>query len=164
MDVVLAFHVQKRLLMLQEISAVVRKIDDEFEKQWQNQNLQVAKPADNLLVARRISLGLTGTIPSLEEIRQFEKIPAPQQIDWWTRYLLDDRRSSDYLAERLARAYVGVENGPFIVYRRRRFVSWLSEQLRNPAPLQRTGQRTSGEQWALDRFAQRQFLYRHDRR
>ena len=29
----------------------------------------------------------------------------------------------------LARAYVGTEDGPFLIYRRRRFVSWLSDQL-----------------------------------
>ena len=33
------------------------------------------------------------------------------------------------MAERFARAYVGVENGQFLIYRRRRFVLWLSDRL-----------------------------------
>ncbi|MCP4812962.1 MAG: DUF1553 domain-containing protein, partial [Planctomycetaceae bacterium] len=41
---------------------------------------------------------------------------------------------ADYLAERLARAYVGTEQGPFLVYRRRRFVTWLSDQLAENRP------------------------------
>jgi hypothetical protein len=48
--------------------------------------------------------------------------------------LLEDRRFADYVAERLARAFVGVENGPFIVFRRQRFVSWLSDQLLTNTP------------------------------
>ena len=40
----------------------------------------------------------------------------------------------DYFAERLARAYVGAENGPFLLYRRRRFVSWLADQLAQNRP------------------------------
>jgi hypothetical protein len=82
-----------------------------------------------LTVARRISLGLTGTIPSLEEIRQFESWPDGGRVERWLRETLADRRYADFVAERLARAYVGVEDGPFLLYRRRRFVSWLSDQL-----------------------------------
>ena len=43
--------------------------------------------------------------------------------------MLRDRRCTDYLAERLARVYVGTEDGPFILFRRRRFVAWLSDAL-----------------------------------
>ena len=50
-------------------------------------------------------------------------------IAWWLDRLLDDRRTSDYLAERLARVLVGAQDGPFLVYRRRRFVSWLADEL-----------------------------------
>ena len=83
---------------------------------------------------RRLSLALTGSIPSLEEIRAFEARPAEGRLDWWIETLLADRRSSDYLAERLARAFVGTEGGPFLVYRRRRFVSWLGDELMRNRP------------------------------
>lgn len=115
---------------LQDIQIVARRVDQQFEEKWKLKNIPAADQADNLIVARRLSLGLTGTIPSLEEIRQLEQVEPDNQIDWWTDYLLKDQRYYDYVAERLARAYVGVEDGPFILYRRRRFVMWLSEQLR----------------------------------
>lgn len=119
---------------VESISQVASNIDREFHDHWNAKNLQTAGKASNLIIARRLSLALTGTIPSLEEIRQFEQVPVENQIDWWAGYLLKDPRYSDYVAERLARAYVGTENGPFIVYRRRRFVMWLSEQLSENRP------------------------------
>jgi hypothetical protein len=104
-------------------------VDAEFAESWEAAGLEPAAPADDLTLIRRLSLALTGTIPSFEEIRAFEAQPEGERIHWWLSYLFEDRRYSDYLAERLARAYVGVDGGPFLVYRRRRFVSWLSEQI-----------------------------------
>jgi hypothetical protein len=75
-----------------------------------------------------------GTIPSLEEIRQLEGLPADQQLPWWIDHVLEDRRFADHFAERLARACVGTEEGPFIFYRRRRFVAWLAEQVARNQP------------------------------
>ncbi len=115
-------------------SQTIETIDSEFERVWKEQNLETAKKADDLLIARRLSLALTGTIPSLQEIRLIEKQPEEDRIDWFVSYLLDDERCHDYLAERLARAYVGVEDGPFIVFRRRRFVSWLSDEIEKNRP------------------------------
>ena len=87
-------------------------------------------PAYQQMVARRLSLALVGTVPSLQEIRQLEARPKNQDpLAWYTAHLLEDRRHADYWAERLARTYVGTENGPFVVYRRRRFVTWISDQL-----------------------------------
>lgn len=112
-----------------EFRHVVDQIDAEFRAAWQQEQLTPAGKAPDLKIARRLSLGLTGTIPSLEEIRELERQPQQQRIGWWVAHLLEDRRYADYVGERLARAYVGVENGPFLVYRRRRFVTWLSDQL-----------------------------------
>ena len=39
--------------------------------------------ADDLTIARRLSLALIGTVPSLEEIRRW-KVPADERIEWWT--------------------------------------------------------------------------------
>jgi hypothetical protein len=112
-----------------DFQAVVRQVNDAFRAEWQRQGLATAPAAADLSVARRLSLALTGTVPSLEEIRQFEAQPPELRIAGWTNYLLVDRRFSDYFAERLARAYVGTEDGRLIAYRRRRFVSWLSDEL-----------------------------------
>lgn len=104
-------------------------IDQEFRAAWSEAEMEAAPVADSLTLARRLSLALTGTIPSLEEIRALEALPEADRIDAWTEYLLRDPRHADYFAERLARSLVGVEDGPFLVYRRRRFVHWLGEQL-----------------------------------
>lgn len=111
-----------------DFSSVVEKVDRAFRDQWQATHVEPVEPASDLLVARRLSLALTGTVPSLEEIRALEKIPEADRQSWWLEYLFADRRSADYLAERFARAYVGVEVGPFLVYRRNRMVSWLSDE------------------------------------
>jgi hypothetical protein len=109
--------------------SVVAQVDATFRTDWAQQKLEPSPRASDLAVARRLSLALTGTIPSLQEIRQFEAQPEGQRLAWWTALLLQDRRYADYFAERLARAYVGTEDGPFIIYRRHRFVSWLSDEL-----------------------------------
>ena len=114
--------------------ALAREIDRQFRNSWHEHCLIPAPRADDLTIARRLSLALTGTVPSLEEIRELEKVPSADRGAWWLAHLLEDRRYADYVAERLARAYVGTENGPFIVYRRRRFVSWLADRLHDNAP------------------------------
>lgn len=107
----------------------VAAVDRAFAADWQQAGIQPAAAADALQIARRLSLGLAGTVPSIEEIRALERVPEEQRVEWWTERLLHDRRHADYLAERLARVYVGTENGPFLVYRRRRFVNWLSDAI-----------------------------------
>ena len=92
------------------------------------------RAAPQLAVMRRLSLALCGTIPSLEEIRRFEARPASGRIDAWLGDLLRDRRCADYLAERFARAFVGTEDGPFLKFRRRRFVAWLSDAILENRP------------------------------
>ena len=113
---------------------LISQIDHEFDRDWETHSVTPTRRANDFALARRLSLGLTGTVPSLEEIRELEKQPAEERLNWWVSHLLSDRRCSDYLAERLARAYVGVEDGPFVIFRRRRFVSWLSDQLEANRP------------------------------
>ncbi|HEY1172916.1 MAG TPA: DUF1553 domain-containing protein [Verrucomicrobiae bacterium] len=113
---------------------VVARVDAAFEKEWQAASVKPAPAAPILTLARRLSLGLTGTLPSLEEIRALEQQPAELALQWWLARLLEDRRYSDYLAERFARVYVGVENGPFLIYRRHRMVDWLSTEIQKNRP------------------------------
>jgi hypothetical protein len=112
-----------------DFRATVARVDATFRQSWKADNLTPANPADDLIVARRIALGLMGTVPSVEEIRQFEALPPNARLDWWLDHVLADRRSADFVAERLARAYVGTEDGPFVLFRRRRLVAWLSDQV-----------------------------------
>jgi hypothetical protein len=118
----------------EEFRASVERVNASFRQQWTEQRLQPTSSVPTLLAARRLALGLMGTIPSLEEIRQLETLPTDEQLPWWLDHILQDRRFADYFAERFARVYVGTEDGPFILYRRRRFVAWLSEQFAQNRP------------------------------
>lgn len=118
----------------EEFLAAVEQVDASFRQTRETQDIRPTPPAADLAVARRLALGLMGTIPSLEEIRQFETLPDEERLPWWIDHVLQDRRFNDYLAERLARACVGTEDGPFVFYRRRRFVTWLSEQIGRNRP------------------------------
>lgn len=109
-----------------DLRPVLACVDETFRRRWSEQKLTTA-PASELAVMRRLSLALCGTAPSLEEIRRFEALSPGTRLHAWLEELLADRRSADYLAERFARAFVGTEDGPFLRYRRRRFVAWLSD-------------------------------------
>jgi hypothetical protein len=108
---------------------IVEEINSALRSEWAAEGLKPAARASDLAILRRLSLALTGTIPSLEEIRRFETMPPDGRTSAWLNGLLHDRRFADYFAERLARVYVGTEAGPFLLFRRRRFVSWLSDDL-----------------------------------
>lgn len=119
---------------LLDIQRTAQAVDADFAKTWAQQQLQPAAKTDDLTLVRRLSLALTGSIPSLQEIRMLESMQRADVPQWWLSHLLSDRRTSDYLAERLARVYVGIENGPFLIYRRRRLVDWLSDAIQQNRP------------------------------
>ncbi len=108
---------------------VVKQVNKAFRDTWAEEAVTPAKPAPAMMVLRRSALALTGSIPSLEEIRRVETIPEAERTARYVDNLLNDRRFADYFAERFARAFVGTEGGPFLVFRRRRFVAWLSDKL-----------------------------------
>ena len=118
---------------------VVAEVDQQFQQQWKERSLPFAPAAQTLTVMRRASLALHGTIPSLEEVKAFAlesgyEMTDDKVIDRYVNYLLMDRRYSDYLSERFARIFVGVDAGPFLIYRRGRFRLWLSDQLMDNKP------------------------------
>ncbi|MCX6852740.1 MAG: DUF1553 domain-containing protein [Verrucomicrobia bacterium] len=119
---------------LEDIQRVAQAVDADFEKAWAQQALNPVGKTDDLTLVRRLSLALTGSIPSLQELRLLESLKSADAPQWWLSHLLSDRRTSDYLAERLARVYVGIENGPFLMYRRRRLVDWLSDAIQQNRP------------------------------
>jgi hypothetical protein len=113
---------------------VIEQVNAEWREHWVKAEVQSAPRADDLTIARRLALSLSGTVPSLEEIRRLEELPSEERLEWQLSSLLVDQRYADYLAERLARTYVGTENGPFLSYRRRRFLIWLAERLHENTP------------------------------
>lgn len=127
-----SYHQAQQVVL--HLKPVVDQVDAEFEAKWMEKGLQVASQADDLTVARRLALALAGTIPSVEEIRALEELPSEQRMDWWISRLLEDERTADHMAERLARGLVGVELGPFLIFRRRRFVKWMSDAIKENRP------------------------------
>jgi hypothetical protein len=119
---------------IDDLKRAVARINAEFASRWAKDGIQPADKADDLQVLRRLSLALHGTIPSLQELRQFAADSRTDRLEHWTRRMLADKRFGDYFAERLARGMVGREGGQFIVFRRDRFVDWLSEQLQKNTP------------------------------
>ncbi len=116
------------------VAEAAGRVDQIMQEAWQAAGLEALPPADSMLVARRLYLALCGTLPSLEEMRALEKRPPETRASDHLERLLGDRRFADYFAERLARAFVGTQDGPFLIYRRRRFVYWLSDQLAKSRP------------------------------
>lgn len=117
------------------LAKAVAQVDAAFQASWTAAGLEPTPRADPLTLARRLSLALTGAPPSLEEIRRLEDLAeGADPVAAWLDHLFADRRSADYLAERFARAFVGVETGPFLVYRRRRLVTWLGDQIQANRP------------------------------
>ncbi len=116
------------------LTETVSVIDQHLEALWVADALTPTQDVPELHVLRRLSLALHGTIPSLEEIRRFEADTAPNRMQRWTSKMLDDARFADYFAERLARGFVGVEGGQFVVYRRGHFVNWLAGELAENRP------------------------------
>ncbi|GIW97711.1 MAG: cytochrome c [Pirellulaceae bacterium] len=117
-----------------DFQEAVQSVDRQFTQWARTEGVEMAPRADNLTILRRISLALIGTGLSLEEIRAVEMVPADEQVQWWTEYLLQDRRWADYFSERLSRAFVGTNQGPFLLFRRRKFNQWLAEQLEAGRP------------------------------
>jgi hypothetical protein len=128
-------HNKSEPMALQDGAAnTVSELDRSFQDEWMKQGLKPTTPADDLTIMRRLSLALTGSLPSLQELREQQNLKPQNTAVWWTQRLLNDPRTSDYVAERLARVYVGIEAGPFIRYRRGRLVDWLADALRENRP------------------------------
>src|SRR4051812_29306311 len=89
------------------------ELEAHFQSSWAG--LKPAARAPDVLVLRRLTLALCGTVPSLEELRAFEADPSLERA---TARLLDDPRFHRYFAERWTRVFVGTKQGAFLVYRR----------------------------------------------
>jgi hypothetical protein len=117
-----------------DFADALAEVNAQFVEHWRSQGLSTAPRADDITIARRLALALVGTVPSLEEIRALEDVPSNQRLSWWLDHLLADHRFADYWAERLARVYVGSEQGNVVLFRRNRFTLWLGENLAKNTP------------------------------
>ncbi|MEY3459020.1 MAG: hypothetical protein RL215_2177 [Planctomycetota bacterium] len=113
----------------QQLRQAVSQLDEWFTNHWQTAGITPAPETSDLAVFRRASLALFGSSPSLEDLRAFENDTQPDKLERWIQQMLRDPRFAGYFARRLARSLAGVEQGPFILFRRDRLTEWLEEQL-----------------------------------
>lgn len=115
-------------------------IDAALERAWREAGVTPGPEVDDLAFARRVWLDLLGTIPSLAEVRAIQALSAAAPSRAAAREALVDRALADprfswALAERLAQVAVGADARPDdLLYRRRRLVSWLAEQVERQRP------------------------------
>lgn len=107
----------------------LHRLDASIANEVQQAGLQTADVADSLAICRRLSLALIGSTMSLEEIRSLEQIETDRRVEWWIEHLLADQRWADNFSQRIARACVGTHQGPFLLFRRRKFNMWLAKEL-----------------------------------
>lgn len=112
-----------------DLNACLVEVNQDIAHAISEAGLDTAPRASDLEICRRITLALVGSGMSLEEVRAVEQLPENDRVLLWTEHLLSDRRWADYFSERIARACVGTNNGPFLLFRRRKFNSWLADQL-----------------------------------
>ena len=115
-------------LWTKDLRQVAGLVDEQIESKIGTDGLEQAPLANWQAICRRLSLALVGNTPSLEELRAIEQIGEEERIEWWTDYLLTDSRWSHHFSERFSRAYVGTNEGPFLLFRRRKFQLWLAEE------------------------------------
>ena len=112
-----------------DLNSTVENVDRFFQSRWEREQIIPAGPAEELQVLRRLSLALVGTVPSLQEIREFEADASPGRVRRWTERLLGDRRFAEYFAKRLAVAFAGNFEQKVPWFRHARFEEWLAEQV-----------------------------------
>ncbi|HAW30658.1 MAG TPA: hypothetical protein DCY03_21470, partial [Planctomycetaceae bacterium] len=77
------------------LTDTVQQVDRFFEREWAEKKIAAASTVSELTQLRRLSLALHGTVPSLEEIREFESMQGADRLERWTQKLLADRRFAD---------------------------------------------------------------------
>ncbi len=112
-----------------DIEEAAKSVDTLLQSAWADLNIDPAPIADDLQVFRRLALGLVGTTPSLEEIRQFEADTSPERLQRWTMRFIADGRFVEYFAARLADVFVDPTAEDLKPHQRERFVRWLGNSI-----------------------------------
>ena len=76
------------------LSHSVMELDGWFDSYWRSHNVAPADAADELLIFRRLTLALHGSVPSLEEIRDFEADTQDNRLTTGSNKILKDLRPS----------------------------------------------------------------------
>src|SRR4051812_6330636 len=76
-------HFDAGAIEADDFRAVAAQVDAAIGTVSAQEGLKPAPPAAPLTIARRLHLALMGSIPSLQEIRQFESYQGEHRFQWW---------------------------------------------------------------------------------
>lgn len=133
-SVMMPFEPQSRGPDHSQNTDAAARIDAVLQKEWKAIQVEPAGPADDLQILRRLTLALVGTVPSIEEIRQFEADPDTDRIQSWTRRLIADPRFVEYFGARLGEAFVDTAEENLKPHQRERYNQWLGKTLQEGRP------------------------------
>lgn len=111
-------------------SELVLLIDTRIRERWQEESIVPAKPANDAEFLRRVSLDLSGQVPSISLVRQFLGDPSPDKRRKIVQSLLESPRyivhfSNVWRAELLPE----VGTNPQLQFLMPSFQAWLKDQL-----------------------------------
>ena len=100
------------------------QIDQEFARLWKEHGVSPTEPADDATFLRRVSLDLTGTIPDVNQVREFLNDDRPEKRRRLIQKLLGMNQQSAHLARELAQAMLPNREG-FV----QQLEGWLFERI-----------------------------------
>lgn len=109
-------------------------IDEEIEKTLKTLRIAASPPASDAEFLRRVSLDLTGRLPSLELAREFPNDPAPDKREKLVDALLASEAFNEYWTLRWAKT-LRIRALPNDLAGPRAYANWIHEQVRRNAPL-----------------------------
>jgi hypothetical protein len=116
------------------------RIDERIAAGWVKAKVEPAPPAEDAEFFRRLSLDLTGRIPSVANVRDFLDDDRPDKRRLWADELLDGPDFADRSAAHFAnywRAVFLAQANPQLAISRGRLEDWLRKKLRANTPYDR---------------------------
>ena len=117
----------------------VNRVDEFVNAQLQQLNLPVSAIADDYAWARRVSLDLTGRLPTPDQLRQFADDQSPEKRMRLVDQLLAQESFSQYWSLKWANV-LGIDSKQLQPEGAAAYHRWLAEQLDADAPMDQTAE------------------------
>lgn len=109
-------------------SAMTARVDERIDKACESRGLSIGPPASDAEFLRRVSLDLTGTIPTVSEVREFLADERPDKRSQWIERLLASPLHATHLATTWRRALLPTELDFQQLQQAMGLQSWLRDQ------------------------------------
>lgn len=114
-----------------DLTQAAGKLDALVAARWAAAGVEPAADAGDLTILRRLTLALVGSVPSTEELREFEADTGSDRLQRWTARLIADRRFVEYLGAKFAAAFIDSGGDDLKPHQQMRFAVWLGEAIQN---------------------------------